>query len=140
MDASQRISAFCEEKELPPDKTMLISLSLEEMLISIKDHCFPEDEETINVRILIGPGDVASASIVLRIRCSGAPFNPIDYYEKHRAEAVAQQDLNKIDEVGEMERLLEDLDDSLGIGMILACAPSVDYKTTFGVNNLTIII
>lgn len=140
MNASLRITAFCEEKALPPDKTMLISLSLEEMLLSIKDHCFPEDEETINVRILIGPGDVAEASIVLRIRCSGEPFNPIDYYEKHHAKAAAQQDLDEVDELDELELLLEDLDDSLGIGMILACAPSVDYKTTFGVNNLTIII
>ena len=36
--------------------------------------------------------------------------------------------------------LLAGLDDSLGIGMIVAAAPVVDYKTTFGVNNLTIIL
>ena len=30
--------------------------------------------------------------------------------------------------------------DSLGIAMIVAAAPVVDYKTTFGVNNLTILL
>ena len=36
--------------------------------------------------------------------------------------------------------LLDSLDDSLGIAMIAAAASSVDCKTTFGVNNLTIIL
>ena len=33
---------------------------------------------------------------------------------------------------------MDSLDDSLGIAMIVAAAPAVDYQTTFGVNNLTI--
>lgn len=144
MNASLRISAFCEENQLPPDKSMLISLSLEEMLLSIKDHCFPEDEEqTIDVRILIAPGDVSEAPIVLRIRCSGEPFNPIEYYERCQTESAFQLDLaapEDLDDPEELDSLLAGLDDSLGIGMIVAAAPVVDYKTTFGVNNLTIIL
>lgn len=138
MSASVCISAFCEENELPPDKAMLISLSLEEMLMSIKEHSFQHtQEESINIRILIAPGEVATAPIILRIRCSGAPFNPIDYYERHRLEAASGQ-AEEGDPDSLLDGLLEGLDDSLGIAMILAAAPSVDYQTTFGVNNLTI--
>lgn len=127
LEASQRISAFCEENALDPKRSMLISLSLEEMLVSIKEHSFPgEEDQDISIRILIVPGD--RETIVLRIRCSGAPFNPIDYYERRRQSAAGSGGLD----------LLDSLDDSLGIAMIAAAASSVDYKTTFGVNNLTI--
>lgn len=136
MDATQRISVFCEENQFDPQKSMLIPLSLEEMLISIKDHCFPEDDEqVINVRILVSPDDNGDQSVVLRIRCSGIPFNPIDYYERNKAESSAAQE-----EEDELFGLLEGLDDSLGIAMIVASASMVDYKTTFGVNNLTVIL
>lgn len=136
LDASQRISAFCVENRLDPERSMLISLSLEEMLVSIKEHCFLENEgETFSIRILITPGeDPDKPEIILRIRCGGSPFNPIDYYERHRAEAASAGGLDELD------GLLEGLDDSLGIAMIVAAAPVVDYKTTFGVNNLTIVI
>ena len=136
LDASRRISAFCEENQLDPERSMLISLSLEEMLMSIKEHCFPENEDqTFSIRILLMPGQTPDRpDIVLRIRCGGVPFNPIDYYERHRAETVSAGEMDELD------GLLEGLDDSLGIAMIVAAAPVVDYKTTFGVNNLTILL
>lgn len=136
LEASQRISAFCEENMLDLERSMLISLSLEEMLVSIKQHCFPADEEqTFSIRILLAQGEEPDRTdIILRIRCGGAPFNPIDYYERHRAKAASAGEMD------ELEGLLEGLEDSLGIAMIVAAAPVVDYKTTFGVNNLTIII
>lgn len=134
MDASQRISGFCEENELDPQRSMMIALSLEEMLTSIREHCFPKDEEaSINVRILIAPEDESGQRpVILRIRCSGRSFNPIDYYERRRARTDGELD--------ELDELLEGLDDSLGIAMIVASAQTVDYKTTFGVNNLTILL
>lgn len=133
LDASQRISAFCDENELDPQRSMLISLSLEEMLVSIKDHSFPADEtQDISIRILITPGETPEApGTILRIRCSGIPFNPIDYYERRRQDAAG---------TGDALELLDSLDDSLGIAMISASASLVDYKTTFGVNNLTIVL
>ena len=157
MNASQRITAFCEDNQLPGDRAMLISLSLEEMLISIKDHCFADEpEQEINVRIAIAPGEVHEAPILLRIRCSGEPFNPIEYYEKHREMSIMQDESGLFEDILEsenqsaeeidldaMDELLDgfsDLDDSLGIAMILSAAPTVTYKTTFGVNNLTIIL
>ena len=114
---------------------MLISLSLEETLLSIRERSFPEDpSQTIDVRILIVPAQEADSkgSIILRIRCSGAPFNPISYYQQR------QQDADQTDD--DLDSLLNSLDDSLGIAMIVSSASQVDYKTTFGVNNLTTLI
>lgn len=133
LEASRRISAFCEENALDPKRSMLISLSLEEMLVSIKEHSFPEKEDQdISIRIFLLPGRAPEdrETIVLRIRCSGIPFNPIDYYERRRQAAAGSGGLD----------LLDGLDDSLGIAMIAAAASSVDYKTTFGVNNLTVVL
>lgn len=133
LEASRRISAFCEENALDPKRSMLISLSLEEMLVSIKEHSFPrEEDQDISIRIFLLPGGTPEdrETIVLRIRCSGVPFNPIDYYERRRQSAAGSGGLD----------LLDSLDDSLGIAMIAAAASSVDYKTTFGVNNLTVVL
>ena len=133
LDASQRISAFCEENELDTRLSMLIPLSIEEMLVSILEHCFPDrSDQDVNVRILIAPGGGEEPTVLLRIRCSGEPFNPIGYYERRRAESA--------DEADELDSLLNGLDDSLGIAMIVSSAKVVDYKTTFGVNNLTVIL
>lgn len=146
LDASFRITAFSEENELDPQQTMLLSLSIEELLISIKDHCFPDQEtEEINVRILIAPGEYGREKpIIMRIRCSGVPFNPIEYYQHHKAKTAAGLQLDDVDALidglDDVDDLLSGLDDSLGIAMIVEAAPIVDYKTTFGVNNLTIIV
>ena len=133
-DASARISSFCEENALAARQSMMIALSLEEMLVSIQEHCFPDDpSQSINVRILIAPEDESGERpVILRIRCSGVPFNPIDYYERRKAETAGQLD--------KLDALLEGLDDSLGIAMIVSAAHTVDYKTTFGINNLTVIL
>lgn len=133
MDASQRISAFCEENALEAQRSMMISLALEEMLMSIQEHCFADDEtQSINIRILIAPEEADGARpVILRIRCSGSAFNPIAYYEQRRAEALGSEDA--------LDGLLDGLDDSLGIAMIVSSARDVDYKTTFGINNLTIL-
>lgn len=124
VDASSRISEFCEHNELDARRSMLIALALEEMLISIRDHCFQGgDSQEMNVRILIVPDTGGGESvIVLRIRCSGTPFNPVAYYESRRRDNP------------------DEFDDSVGIRMIVKSAQSVDYKSTFGINNLTIIL
>ena len=49
-------------------------------------------------------------------------FNPIDYYEK----------LQEDDPLA--------MGDALGIAMIIKAADAIHYKTTFGINNLTVMI
>ena len=131
VETSQRISEFCNRNALDAQRAMLISLSLEEILMSIKDHCFAGREDAdMSIRILIA-GEMGEDSIViLRIRCGGESFNPIAYYESHRAALLQGAD-------GDGELLM---DDSLGIAMIVQAARSVDYQSTFGMNNLTILL
>jgi len=120
-----KIAVFCEQNNLGVKQTMLVRLSLEEMMVSIRDHCLLNmPEQTMDVRILVVPDSEKKNGImvILRIRNSGPCFNPIGYYEKHKA------------------RGLIDEGDSLGIEMIIKAAESVNYKSTFGVNNLTVIL
>lgn len=118
VDASIRISGFCEENNLSAKLSMMISLSLEEMLVSISEHSFKKDEtQYIDIRIF-----VHSEVIVLRMRNSGRLYDPITYYEK-KLESSSGHSAD---------------DDSIGIGLIVKNAKQVSFNRTFGVNNLTI--
>lgn len=118
VDASIRISAFCEENDLSPKLSMMISLSLEEMLLSISEHSFKKEEKSyIDIRIF-----VHTDMVVLRMRNNGLLYDPIAYYEKKMADNDGQ--------------ILDD--DSIGIGLIVKNAEEVSFNRTFGVNNLTI--
>ena len=118
------ICGFCETNSLSPRQTMAISLAIEEMLVMICEHCFEKNSaDTVNVRILIYENRT-----VLRIRNVGKAFNPVAYYEQENMKR--QSDSDGIDAFA----------DSLGIGMIIKLAETVDYRNTFGVNNLAITI
>lgn len=122
IDSVDKIAAFCKQNELTKKEIMLVRLSMEEMMMSIKDHCFAENaDETMDVRILIIK-KFEDVMIVLRIRNGGKLFNPIDYYQK-----LAEEDPLA-------------MGDALGISMIVKAADAIHYKTTFGINNLTVII
>jgi len=117
-----KIATFCKHNELTETEIMLVKLSMEEMMMSIKDHCFEESAaETMDVRILIAKKS-EDLTLVLRIRNGGKLFNPIDYYQRLKEENPLA------------------MGDALGISMIVKAASEVHYKTTFGINNLTVII
>ena len=122
VEGVDRLGDFCEGNGLTSKETMLLRLSLEEMLLSIKEHCFPPDTvANMDVRVLVLKTRVTDM-IILRIRNGGKSFNPIDYYEHLRADDPLA------------------LEDALGIAMILRAASAVHYKSTFGINNLTVMI
>lgn len=122
VDSVDKIAEFCQKNELSKKEVMLVRLSMEEMMMSIKEHCFEEDaEETMDVRILIIK-DAKDLMIVLRIRNGGKLFNPIEYYERQSEDDPLA------------------MGDALGISMIVNAADVIHYKTTFGINNLTVII
>lgn len=126
---SETVSAFCEENKLSMKQQMLLTLSLEEMLLSISTHALEGcADQTISVRLL-----VSEADIILRLRNGGRSFNPIAYYESR------QTGPEEGGEVDKLEAMLE-LEDSLGIKMIIDASRKVEYTTTFGINNLTILI
>ena len=124
-ESAEKITVFCEKNNLDPQKTFAISLSLEEMLTSISSHSLGEDPLLqMNVRVLIQK-DI----VILRIRNGGRFFNPIAYFQS-KDNPNAESDLERMDQ----------LEDSLGIGMVLSIAKKVDFQRTFGINNLTILI
>ncbi len=116
-EAAERLGEFCEENKLDRRTSMMLSLSVEEMLVCICEHCFEMGEQPIDVRIFI-----MEDTVILRIRNYGDIFDPVNYYE----EKVGQADGGLL------------TDDSLGIGMIVKKADSVNFSRTFGANNLTI--
>ncbi len=121
-DSVEKISDFCKQNDLTKKEIMLVRLSMEEMLMSISEHCFENiPDEVMDVRILIVKKS-EDVMIILRIRNGGKLFNPIDYFEK----------LSEEDPMA--------MGDALGIAMIVNAADAIHYKTTFGVNNLTVLI
>ena len=122
VESVERIGEFCETNGLTPKETMLVRLSMEEMLMSIHDHALAETpQENIDVRILVVKTQ-DDLMVILRLRNGGKLFNPIDYYER-----MAEDDPYL-------------LGDALGISMIVNAADAIHYKTTFGINNLTVVI
>ncbi|MCK8058472.1 MULTISPECIES: MATE family efflux transporter [unclassified Fusibacter] len=121
MAAIGKISEFCELNGVKDKSSIYISLALEEMLILTSEHSFEIGQEgEISVRILLH-----NETITLRIRNTSNRFNPIEYYETRRSKNVSDE--------------LE-LDDSIGIKMIIGMSKSMTYRRTFGINNLTIIL
>lgn len=117
------LEEFCETNELSPKRTMLITLSTEELLLSVNEHSLKGTQyDSVSVRVLI-----YKDLLVLRFRHGGNMFNPIAYYESKKTDATS------------LDAMLE-LNDSLGIKMIVDACDVVDYRTTFGINNLTVII
>ncbi|MDR3161538.1 MAG: ATP-binding protein [Spirochaetaceae bacterium] len=115
--AADKITGFCEENEVPPQKAMRISLAIEEMIVMINQYSLKEGEtEYTDVRLMI-----IGERIVMRIRNLGKYFNPVAYYYD-----------NKDTEEGR-ER-------TIGVAMILRMAQKTEYQETFGVNNLLITI
>lgn len=114
MEASEKISAFCEGNELDPKRSMLISLSLEELLLSTAEHAFENAEDgSMDVRVLVSGEDV-----IMRIRNGGREFDPIRFFEENP----------------------DNIDECLGLQMIVAGARNVKYTRTLGVNNLTVLL
>jgi Na+-driven multidrug efflux pump len=111
--ASEGINEFCDQCHINGKTSMALSLAIEEMLVVISGKCTPK---YMNVRVLV---DEKKEVIVLRIRNDGMLFNLVDYAEK----AGGEEEL-----------------DVMGVKLIMKMALSVDYRSTFGVNNSTILL
>ena len=114
MELSNRVFLFGEKYF--DDKSIInkLSLCIEEIAGNIVKHGYKSSSKThfIDMKIII-----TSKNIIFRIRDDGTPFNPMDYADKH--------DQNE---------------KNIGIHMIQNIALSMDYRSTIGLNNLTIIL
>ncbi|MDR1083240.1 MAG: hypothetical protein LBL27_05170 [Coriobacteriales bacterium] len=143
------VEAFCERKALSPRLTMGIQLALEEMLVAIGENSLAGmKSHTMNVRIL-----VLGEEVIMRIRNGGARFNPIEYAERLSKIPLQTKLIDSYDAGETISVFKHDghtASDALpeqdvpleltGIMMILKMAEVVDYRSTFGVNNLMMIV
>jgi len=110
---------FCAQNSLTSKETMLVRMSMEEMLLSIKEHACMDSKAVLEGRVLLMK-KFSKNTIILRIRSTGKMFNPLEYY----------RNLQNKDPLA--------LQDALGIAMVLRFADEIHYKTTFGINNLMV--
>jgi Na+-driven multidrug efflux pump len=143
------IEAFCERRSLSRRLTTGIQLALEEMLVAIGENSLAGmANHTMNVRILVLGGEV-----IVRIRSGGARFNPIEYAERLSKIPLGTKliDNEVAGETISVFQYTETADSTVipeqnvpleltGIMMILKMAKVVDYRSTFGVNNLMMIL
>ncbi len=115
--SAEKITAFCEQNELPPKTTMALGLAIEELLLILNHHALEGGARghlrDSSVRVLI----YQQGSVILRFRCAGRAFDPIKAAE------------------GEDEG-----QEYLGVRLIRKLAKSVSYTHTLGINNLTILL
>ncbi|MCR5467636.1 MAG: ATP-binding protein [Lachnospiraceae bacterium] len=121
VDAASKVEAFCEEKGVSPKLTMMLPLAIEELLVVVAEHCLSNNPSKYSdVRILKNGDD-----LVIRIRCDGNRFDPIQWYEEQR-ENLSADDLL--------------VDSSLGIKMIKDISKEISFRWTFGYNNLIVVM
>ncbi|MEN6564534.1 MAG: MATE family efflux transporter [Christensenella sp.] len=119
MKHSNQIGEFCEECSLSAKQSMTMSLAIEEILLLMVEHVFPDQpSESIDVKVFVREG-----RITMRFRCAGKRFNPIAYY-RSKVEHSDEADTGD--------------DDGLGLQLITKVAKSVDYSTNLGLNNVII--
>lgn len=113
-EASAKASDFCEESGLSMKEAMVISMAIEEIIVMMTDNgC----TDSVAVRVY-----KLGEMLILRFRSTGKKFNAIEYYQKNIAD--------------DLEKSL----DIIGMKFIVEKAEIIDYRQTFGVNNLVIIL
>ena len=120
MKHSNQIGGFCEDCLLSAKQSMTMSLAIEEILLLMVEHVFPDKpNESIDVKIF-----VREDKVTMRFRCGGKRFNPIAYYRsKAENPTEAGSDI---------------LSDAFGLQLVSKVARSVDYSTNLGLNNVII--
>jgi Na+-driven multidrug efflux pump/anti-sigma regulatory factor (Ser/Thr protein kinase) len=120
MESSDKISEFCENCNLNPKQSMVISLAIEEILLLMLQHVFEgKNNDSIDVRIF-----VREDLITMRFRCAGRKFNPLEYYNAALEKSNGSEDF--------------DSGESMGLRLISKMAKKVDYTTSLGLNNIII--
>ncbi len=115
---SGEVVAFCEENGVSPALCMKLPLVVEELLVVLARHCFDRNSPQIDLRI-----SIAGEDVLMRMRCEGATFNPIEWYAE-RKEKLSPEDFM--------------MDEAFGMNVVDKIVSDVKYNSTFGVNNLIV--
>lgn len=111
LELSNRVQSFVDRYPNHEDKLFKVSLCVEEMVGNIVKHGFDSSKtHYIDIRIILVENDV-----IFRIRDDGKQFNPIEYGNKNNSS-----------------------ENAMGISMVRKIAKNMEYRSTIGLNNLTI--
>ncbi|MDR0904201.1 MAG: hypothetical protein LBM59_06175 [Ruminococcus sp.] len=110
--ASENITEFLEESELPIKKVMRVGMAVEEIVVLVQSHANINDDEYIDFRVF---KKTDSETVFLRVRYGGKDFNPVKYSYTHFDDADS---------------------DAFGMNVLLKLTDNVTYSRTLGVNNL----
>jgi Na+-driven multidrug efflux pump/anti-sigma regulatory factor (Ser/Thr protein kinase) len=110
-EASERISLFLEETDLPPKSIMRISMAVEEIVALVCSHAALKINEFIDIRII----KKTDEALFMRLRYGGRDFNPVKYCYQH---------------------FDDDDSDAFGMNLVLKLTNDVTYNRLLGVNNL----
>ena len=118
VETSKQVVEFCEENDVNPALCMRLPLVVEELLVVLARHCYADNTSKIDVRIsLVGP------KVVMRMRCGGASFNPIDWYNERKATLSPEEFME---------------DECFGMKVVEKLVKEVRYTNLFEVNNLIV--
>lgn len=101
---------FCSEHGLPPKQAMTVSLGIEEIMVLMQQHAVTKEDDCLDFRLFISEYET-----ILRLRCAGKWFNPLNYES-------------------------EDEMDNLGAKMLIKMATDISYSTNLGLNNIKLTI
>ncbi len=118
VEASRQLVEFCEENDVSPALCMKLPLVVEELLVVLANHCYEDDSSKIDVRI-----SLVAEKVLIRLRCGGAVFNPIDWYNERKATLSPEEFME---------------DESFGMNVVEKLVNEVRYTTLFDVNNLIV--
>ena len=112
MELSNRVYEFGNKYIEDKSIRNKISLCIEEIAGNIVKHGYKSSKKVhyIDIRIII-----TTENIIFRIRDDGTPFSPIEYSDKHKY-----------------------TESHIGIHMIQGISKKMEYRSTIGLNNLTI--
>ncbi len=121
--SAEEVVGFFEENDVPVKLCMKLQLVVEELLVVLATHCLDgeeADKQGINVKVTVIEDDV-----LMRLRCSGEVFNPIEWYYSKK---------NSMDPMDFM------MDEAFSMNLVAKMVTDVKYTRTFGLNNLIVLI
>ena len=118
VETSKKLVDFCESNDVSPSLCMKLPLVVEEIMVVMARHCFTDVSSNIDVRICL-----VAERVLIRMRCAGIPFNPIDWYNERKASLSPEEFME---------------DESFGMNVVEKLANDVEYTRMFEVNNLIV--
>ncbi len=114
IEASERVYAYCLEKNVDKRRSFHISLFVEEMTKNIVTYGFADGKKHVIVVKLI----IAENGVLLSIKDNCRRFDPKHYYDSLKTK--------------------EDKAKGIGIRMVMPLSKSVSYTNSFSLNNLRV--